>query len=252
MMRVIQLAVMYVAVLVFSAGQVRAAIIGPDAFGYTASNEVPFVFEDISATGTNLGLTDDSYFYGINSGTFNFQFYGNSYSTFAVGSNGTVYFENNYLGLSNKPIPGPTGYTPARFIAIYWDDLNPGAGGSVLYEFLGSGASERLVVQWQSVPHYFSSDPVTAQATLFQNGDIRLSYLNPSSRAGSGATVGIQNDPSLGLQWSHNQPILTAGESILFSVPEPSSLAMFGIGACVAGLGAARRRRREKKQGATA
>ena len=32
------------------------------------------------------------------------------------------------------------------------------------------------------------------------------------------------------------------------NVPEPSSLALFGIGACVAGLGAARRRRREKQQ----
>lgn len=36
------------------------------------------------------------------------------------------------------------------------------------------------------------------------------------------------------------------------AVPEPSSLALFGIGACVAGIGAARRRRREKHQDATA
>jgi hypothetical protein len=32
------------------------------------------------------------------------------------------------------------------------------------------------------------------------------------------------------------------------AVPEPSSLALFGIGACVAGVAAAYRRRREKKQ----
>ena len=36
------------------------------------------------------------------------------------------------------------------------------------------------------------------------------------------------------------------------AVPEPSSLALFGIGACVAGLGGARRRRREKQQDTTA
>jgi hypothetical protein len=35
------------------------------------------------------------------------------------------------------------------------------------------------------------------------------------------------------------------------SVPEPSSLALFGIGACVAGVGTARRRRRECEQEAT-
>lgn len=36
------------------------------------------------------------------------------------------------------------------------------------------------------------------------------------------------------------------------AVPEPSSLALFGIGACLAGVGTARRRRREKQQEATA
>ena len=36
------------------------------------------------------------------------------------------------------------------------------------------------------------------------------------------------------------------------AVPEPSSLALFGIGACVAGVGASRRRRREKQQKTTA
>ncbi|MFN7681135.1 MAG: PEP-CTERM sorting domain-containing protein, partial [Planctomyces sp.] len=36
------------------------------------------------------------------------------------------------------------------------------------------------------------------------------------------------------------------------AVPEPSSLALFGIGACIAGFGAARRLRREKQQEATA
>ncbi len=36
------------------------------------------------------------------------------------------------------------------------------------------------------------------------------------------------------------------------AVPEPSALALFGIGACIAGFGAARRRRREKHEDATA
>ena len=36
------------------------------------------------------------------------------------------------------------------------------------------------------------------------------------------------------------------------AVPEPTSLALFAIGACVAGLSTARRRRRENQQVATA
>ncbi len=38
----------------------------------------------------------------------------------------------------------------------------------------------------------------------------------------------------------------------LSAVPEPSSLALFGIGACATGFGAARRRRREKQQNVAA
>ncbi len=36
------------------------------------------------------------------------------------------------------------------------------------------------------------------------------------------------------------------------AVPEPSSVALFGLGACIAGVGVARRRRREKCQVVTA
>lgn len=37
-------------------------------------------------------------------------------------------------------------------------------------------------------------------------------------------------------------------EASVAAVPEPSSLALFGIGACMIGIGACRRRRREKQQ----
>ena len=44
---------------------------------------------------------------------------------------------------------------------------------------------------------------------------------------------------------------LILGQANLVAVPEPTSLALFGIGACVAGVGAARRQRRDKKLAAT-
>jgi hypothetical protein len=44
---------------------------------------------------------------------------------------------------------------------------------------------------------------------------------------------------------------LIFGQANVSAVPEPTSLALFGIGACVAGVGAARRQRRDKKQAAT-
>ena len=42
-----------------------------------------------------------------------------------------------------------------------------------------------------------------------------------------------------------------ANVSDVSAVPEPTSLALFGIGAVVAGVGAARRQRRDKKLAAT-
>ena len=50
-----------------------------------------------------------------------------------------------------------------------------------------------------------------------------------------------------------NTPITFDNEFLATNtVPEPSSLAIFGIGACIAGIGAARRRRREEQQETTA
>lgn len=50
----------------------------------------------------------------------------------------------------------------------------------------------------------------------------------------------------------HENIIRYAAATEVSAVPEPSSLALLGIGACVAGVGAACRRRREKQQEATA
>jgi len=44
---------------------------------------------------------------------------------------------------------------------------------------------------------------------------------------------------------------LILGQAVVSAVPEPTSLALFGIGAFVAGVGAARRQRRDRKQAAT-
>jgi subtilisin family serine protease len=196
---------------------------GPDAGGYVVIDSDTqggpnFNWIDISNTGTYMPLTDDSYCYPINL-PFNFDFYGTGYSQLAVASNGTIYFQNARLNYSNTPIPASNSDGIDKYIAVYWDDLNPAAGGQVYYQVLGTAPHRVLVVQWQNVLHFDSAtDSVTMQAQLHEgSGHILMLYTNPSGEAGSGATVGIQRDTSTGLQYVYNQAALHANLAVLFT-----------------------------------
>lgn len=196
----------------------------PDAFGYTCidSNEADgpaFEWIDISGTGADMGLGDDSHFFPIDL-PFDFDFYGMVTDTIAVGSNGTVYFEDVYLGFSNTGIPDSNSYGVDSFIAVYWDDLNPDSAGAVYYEIVGEAPFRKLIVQWDQVPNFGTSDPITAQAILFETtNNILVQYLDPSSEAGSGATEGIQGDPTTGLQYGYDESILTEELAVCYVPP---------------------------------
>jgi len=174
--------------------------------------------------GINLNLTDDSYYYPIEL-PFVFDFYGELYKRVAVGSNGTIYFENEYLGFGNCCIPCNTDYYVKRFIAVYWDDLKPSPAeyDNVYYSIVGVSPNRILVVQWDRVNHFYSEDDrVTCQAQLFEGtNEILLLYKDPSSEAGLLATVGIQRDIETGLNYICNEPALEPNLAVLFKYQHP-------------------------------
>ena len=100
-----------------------ATTIGPDAFGYSATDTVPFSWVDISGTGTSQSPTD-----GCDDCTnsaaigFSFSFYGSSFTTLTYSSNGLITFGSPNASFSNVDLStssvggGPT-------IAAFWDDL---------------------------------------------------------------------------------------------------------------------------------
>ncbi len=210
---------------------------GPDAFGYRYedSNEPggpAFNWVDISGTGTPVSFLDgcdDDYAFPLEIG-FPFSFYGQTFTQAAVGTNGHLYFQDEYLGLGNTCIPGETGYAVTEnFIAAYWTDLYP-CTGAVYAETLGSPGSRRFVVQFDGVDFYDCAESgwgLSFQIILNEaDNSILLQYL----RAGYGcmgedyggfATVGIQRDPSLGLQYSCEEPVLEDNLAILFHLEEP-------------------------------
>jgi hypothetical protein len=204
---------------------------GPDPFGYIYrdSNEADgptYEWIEIAppagGSGTEItGLTgvDDGYFWPL-SLPFTFDFYGTDYVELAVASNGTLYFEDDYLGYVNTPIPGTNGYGVNTFIAHFWDDLvvDPGA----VY-YLAQG--EMFIVEYYQVRGYGASGAHgTWQVILFENGSILFQYqdvtIGPSFRDyGGSATVGIQGDVTTGLQYSYNTAALADTLAICFAYP---------------------------------
>jgi hypothetical protein len=199
---------------------------GPDPFGYTyVDNNEPggpmFDWIEISATGQDLGLSDDSDIFPVDL-PFTFNFYGVDYTQIAVGSNGVAYFVDQYLGLGNACLPSDGGYGIWDFIAGQWDDLNPSSNGAVYYEAVNYKGQNVAVVEWYQVPLYGGSNNMTWEIVLFPNGSVLLQYLTMNGETGSGATVGLQGyweDPTYYLEYSCNTAALADDLAICFAYP---------------------------------
>jgi predicted outer membrane repeat protein len=172
------------------------------AGGYSAAS-VPFAFEDIRATGTAiaaLAQADDAS-ESVPIG-FAFPFYGSAETSVFVSSNGLLSFDVANAGVDNSSLADDP---QEAVIAAFWDDLVvPGAAqANVYFQTLGSGASQRLVIQWNDVS-FFDDDAesggLTFQAVLGIDGSIRLNYQSlttgrnsGSADEGASASVGIKD-----------------------------------------------------------
>jgi hypothetical protein len=189
---------------------------GPDDFGYYwIDSDEPggpeFNWIDIASYGTPLFLGDDDY--ETVTLPFIFPFYGENKTSMKISSNGYLTFGSDGTDYSNDPIPSPI--DPNDFIATFWDDLNPPAGGAIYYYY--DAVNDRFIVEWQNVPHYSYGGPYTFEAILYPNGDIVFQYLNMVSRLEE-ATIGIENsDASIGLQVVYNAPYVHNNLAVLIT-----------------------------------
>ncbi len=199
-------------------GGALAATGGPDAFGYrfVDSDELSgpaHTYEDLSLSlaATQLSLSDDD-FAQVPLG-FSFPFYGDDVPGVVVNSNGALRMDapTGWTSYGNVCLP----VAPTSLIAGFWDDLNPSAGGEVLWEVRGQPGQRRFVVQWHDVPRYGTVEEVDFQIVLFESGGIELRY-NTLANLGSSATVGIQGDTASFLSYSCNQAALSEGLTVRF------------------------------------
>ncbi len=209
---------------------------GPDDFGYIYQDNAAgegcedlYNWVDITGTGTAITLDDNDDGYGgpVSFG-FAFPFYGNDYNEFYVASNGTIYFVDDYNGLTNICLPGNNSYGIQRFIALHWDDLIvDGAIYSQTFTACPVGQGQCTVIQYHDVLRYGGGTTgMDFEAVLFEDGTILFQYQSTASGAhdnGESATVGIQDTdttpPTNALQYSCNVAALSPGLAVAFAPP---------------------------------
>ncbi len=247
-------------------GQAQAVTIGPDAFAYRATDEIPFTFQDISGIGSRVLAGTDDVTTSASLG-FNFNFYGTNYNSVSWSPNGLMTFAGSTGQFFNIDLtteaPAPLDNLPS--IAVLWDDwqfFSPGTDATY-YTTMGAPGSRSFITQWNLAEGYPDSpSSVTFQSVLFEGtNDILFSYLDVNSgdfrSFGGSSTVGIRDRNGQlngeNLQWSFNSPVIRNRESICFStsgcrsvVPEPAStLGLLAFGAF--GAGSLLKRKRQQK-----
>ncbi len=178
--------------------------------GDTCSVEFDWIDATVGGTAHNLG--DDAY--TSVALPWSFTFYGNSYSTLYISSNGFLSFGQGYSKWHGiVPFEG----APNNQIIGLGEDLNPEGGtqGVIYSKNLGDG---RFVVQYHQVQHWASGNPETFQIILNNNdGSIVVQYHTVSWP--DYANAGIENaDGSRGIQYSYaNDLPLTSGLALKYT-----------------------------------
>ena len=153
---------------------------------------------------------------------FPFTFYGRTYDSVGVTTNGFVNFLPSPFAPSlNTPIPAPE--APNAAIYALWADLFVGGGASMRTGVLGSAPDRQFVIEWRNVRFRGMILRLRFEIVLRENGEILLQYAAPVDdplQRGATATLGIENDSgTVGFQYSFQEDVIDPALAILFSPP---------------------------------
>ncbi|MEY4607243.1 MAG: hypothetical protein RLY45_2003 [Actinomycetota bacterium] len=163
---------------------------------------------DYNVGGTRRSLTDDA---GVAVALpFSFPFYGVSYSTVTVSSNGYIRFGTaDATSFLNTPIPNIL--EPNNIAAPWWDDINPALSGSMWTIAQGTSPNRRFAASWVDVVRAGgSTNPITFQVVLDEaTKSVTFQYrdaVTDLDSNGGSATIGVESpDGEMGTLISHNQ-----------------------------------------------
>lgn len=123
----------------------------------------------LTGAATTLVLGDDTTS-SINIG-FTFNFFDADFTTLWVSSNGVLGLSAS-TGSRNQPYAIPTKLNTNGFIAGFWKDLNPAAGGTIKYETQGVAPNRVLIVDFNGVYEFATTSPCTFQFKLYETTNI--------------------------------------------------------------------------------
>jgi hypothetical protein len=203
---------------------------GPDGGGYyyidsddDAQNAPIFEWVDISGIGTEITMGDDQN-QGPFSLGFSFTFYGNPFNGIRICSNGFLSFTSISNAYNNVQIPSTA--DPNNLLALFWDDLDPTAGGHVYY--YSDTTNHCFIISYDGVPFYVTggggTGSIMMQVILHQDGNIFYQYgaLDGGLEGLESATVGIENSTgAIGTQYLFNQAGIHNDMAIYFGLTPP-------------------------------
>ncbi|HTP07529.1 MAG TPA: kelch repeat-containing protein, partial [Anaerolineae bacterium] len=167
---------------------------------------------------------------------FPFDFYSTVYTTMAVQIDGTMFFHwlpdefnRDEMGPNNQPIPSSPPISIRGYIAPFWDDLFQWPG-RMWYKVVGTAPHRRLVIEYSRTSRFGPNNelgtPGEFEAILDESTSIiTLQYKDTDFghaevNFGASATVGIQDTPEHGLQYSYNTPSLSNELAIVYVPPQ--------------------------------
>ncbi len=136
-------------------------------------SQLPVPYSPMPMTGTAVSLTDD-----VHSGVvpigFNFCYYGTTYSQAVISSNNYLSFDLTYAGAyspwSTVAVPTATPAEVQNSILGPWQDINPGSGGSIYYQTIGTAPNRMFVVSYLNVPMFSCTGLLYTSQIILREG----------------------------------------------------------------------------------
>jgi hypothetical protein len=191
-----------------------------DIFGYFCQVVTPNYIEGDTA----LALTGDDSSVQVDL-PFAFSFYGQTYNTAYVCTNGHLTFQTTlgFCPFGNSGIPSAG--TPNAAIYPYWDDMFLDGSSTAWTKTIGVAPNRQFVIEWRNVRYFGDvTRRVDFEVVLYENGRILTQYRNIADdgrEEGDSATIGIENAAGDdALQYSFNEATIGSPDfAVLYRLP---------------------------------